>query len=196
MKASIKTSGASGLALMALAWAASAAEKLDIRTGTWEITATTQMSGMPLSDEMLGKMTPQQRAEVQAAMRAEAAKGPQTEVTRECITTEDVERPFQSASGEDCKQTIVRTTRTAQEARLVCTGEHKGEGLLRVNAANPETMTATLDLRAGDGPNPFTIKSRMQGRWLSAQCDDEDAQEQGDEDDAAPDEFDEPEDER
>lgn len=186
----------SGLALIGLGCAASAAEKLDIRTGTWEVTATTQMSGMPLSDEMLGKMTPQQRAEIQAAMRAEAAKGPQTEVTRECITADDVERPFQSASGEDCQQTIVRTTRTTQEARLVCTGQHKGEGLLRVNAPNPETMTATLDLRAGDGPNAFTIKSRMKGRWLSAQCEDEDAQEESDEDVSAPDEFDEPEDER
>jgi hypothetical protein len=192
----MKASGISGVALIGLACAASAAEKLDIRTGSWEITATTQMSGMPLSDEMLGEMTPQQRAEVQAAMREEAAKGPQTEVTRECITTEDVERPFQSASGEECTQTIVRTTRTTQEARLVCTGEHKGEGLLRVNAPNPETMTATLDLRAGEGPNAFTIKARMKGRWLSAQCEDEDAQEENEEDASAPDEFDEPEDER
>ena len=192
----MKASRMSGLALIGLACAASADEKLDIRTGAWEVTATTQMSGMPLSDEMLGQMTPEQRAEIQAAMRAETAKGPQTEVTRECITTEDVERPFQSASGEDCKQTIVRTTRTTQEARLVCTGEHKGEGLLRVNAPNPETMTATLDLRAGDGPDAFTIKSQMKGRWLSAQCEDEDAQEESDEDISAADEFDEPEDER
>jgi hypothetical protein len=192
----MNTKGVMVLALTGLAYAASAAEKLDIRTGTWEVTATTQMSGMPLSDEMLGKMTPEQRAEIQAAMRAEAAKGPQTEVTRECITAEDVERPFESASGEDCKQTIVRTTRTTQEARLVCTGEHKGEGLLRVNASNPETMTATLDLRAGDGPNAFTIKAQMKGRWLSAACEDEDAQEDEDEDGSAPDEFDEPEDER
>ena len=192
----MNASGRCGWVLVGVACAAGAAEKLDIRTGSWEVTATTQMSGMPLSDEMLGKMTPQQRAEVQAAMREEAAKGPQTEVTRECITAEDVERPFQSASGEDCTQTIVRTTRTTQEARLVCTGEHKGEGLLRVNAPNPETMTATLDLRAGDGPNAFTIKSRMKGRWLAAQCEDEDAQEDEEEDVSNPDEFDEPEDER
>jgi Protein of unknown function (DUF3617) len=180
-----------------LSLAAGAQEKLDIRTGTWEITATTHMSGTPLSDEMLSKMTPEQRAEVQAAMREEAAKGPQTEVSRECITPEEVERPFASADLEDCTQQIVRTTRTTQEARLQCTGEHKGSGLLRVTAPNPQTMTATLDLRAGDGPTPFTIKAQMKGRWLAAACEDEDAYDESDDEEAtAPDEYDEPEEEQ
>jgi hypothetical protein len=183
------------LGLGSFALSASAEDKLDIRTGTWEVTATTHMSGTPLSREMLGKMTPQQRAEIEAAMKAEVAKGPQTEVTRECITTEDVEHPFKSASTEDCTQSISRTTRTTQEVRLVCTGEYKGTGLLRVNAPNPESMTATLDLRAGEGPEALTIKSQMKGRWLAAGCDDEDAQEEDEEDASAPDEYDEPEEE-
>lgn len=181
----------------ALPFAAGGQDKLDIRTGTWEITATTHMSGTPLSNEMLSKMTPEQRAEVQAAMREEAAKGPQTEVSRECITPEEVERPFASADLENCTQQIVRTTRTTQEARLQCTGEYKGSGLLRVTAPNPQTMTATLELSAGDGPSPFTIKAQMKGRWLAAACEDEDAYDESDEEDAgAPDEYDEPEDER
>jgi hypothetical protein len=181
----------------ALPFAAGGQDRLDIRTGTWEITATTHMSGTPLSNEMLSKMTPEQRAEVQAAMREEAAKGPQTEVSRECITPEEVERPFASADLENCTQQIVRTTRTTQEARLQCTGEYKGSGLLRVTAPNPQTMTATLELSAGDGPTPFTIKAQMKGRWLAAACEDEDAYDESDEEDAgAPDEYDEPEDER
>ena len=181
----------------ALPFAAGGQDRLDIRTGTWEITATTHMSGTPLSNEMLSKMTPEQRAEVQAAMREEAAKGPQTEVSRECITAEEVERPFASADLENCTQQIVRTTRTTQEARLQCTGEYKGSGLLRVTAPNPQTMTATLELSAGDGPTPFTIKAQMKGRWLAAACEDEDAYDESDEEDAAaPGEYDEPEDER
>jgi Protein of unknown function (DUF3617) len=180
-----------------LSLAAAAQERLDIRTGTWEITATTHMSGTPLSNEMLSKMTPEQRAEVQAAMREEAAKGPQTEVTRECITQQEVERPFASADLDDCTQQIVRTTRTTQEARLHCTGEHNGSGLRKVTAPNPQTMTATLELSAGDGPTPFTIRSQMKGRWLAAACEDEDAYDDSNEEDAsAPDEYDEPEDEQ
>lgn len=184
------------LALAAAACGASADEKLNIRTGTWEITATTEMSGIPLPRDMLDQMTPEQRAQVESALKSEAARGPRTEVTRECITQEDLERPFNPSDAEGCRQTIVRTTRTTQEARLECTGEQKGSGLLRVSAPNPETMTATLDMRAGEGPEAFTIKAQMKGRWLSVQCEDEDAEEPEEEDLSAPDEYDEPEDEQ
>ncbi|MGH8176389.1 MAG: DUF3617 domain-containing protein [Steroidobacter sp.] len=185
-------------ALCAVAPLAMAAEKIDIRPGTWEITATTHMSGAPtVSQDLLSKMTPQQRAELEAAFKAEAAKGPQTEVSRECITAEEAERPFKAAEREGCTQIITRTTRTTQEARLVCTGENKGSGMLRVTAPNPETMTAAFELRSGDGPDAMTIKSQMKGRWLTAECEEDDSydEEFEDEDASAADEYDEPEDE-
>ena len=127
----------------------------------------------PLPKEVLDQMTPQQRAEMQAALKAESAKGPQTDVDRECITEKDIEHPFDSADSEDCKQTIVTTTRTTQEVRLVCTGEHKGTGTLKVTTPTPTTMTGLLDMRAGDGKDAMTIKAQMKGRWLAADCGDE-----------------------
>lgn len=185
----------SACALAGLAIAASAEDKIDLRTGSWEVTATTQMSGIPLSRDELTKMTPQQRAQIEAAMREEAAKGPQTEVTRECITAEELARPFGSADAKQCTSTLVRTTRTTYEAHLECTGERAGKGMLKVNAPTPEAMTATFELRSGEGRDAFTLRSQMKGRWLSPQCDDEDAPEDDEEDVSAPDEFDEPEDE-
>lgn len=178
---------------LTLALAASAADKIDLRTGTWEVTATTHMSGMPLSREELAKMTPQQRAQIETAMKEEAAKGPQTETTRECITAKDLERPFASADMEHCASTLVRTSRTTYEGHLECTGERKGGGVLKVNAPTPEAMTATFELRSGEGRDAFTLTSQMKGRWLSAQCEDEDAPEEDEEDSSSPDEFDEPE---
>ena len=183
------------LGCLCLGPGAHADERLDIRTGSWEITSTTQITGTPMSRDMLTKMTPQQRAEIEAAMKAEAAKGPQTEVTHECVTAEDLGRPFASADTKECTQSIARTTRTTQEVRLECSGERKGSGLLRVSAPNPQAMTATLDLRAGDGAAAFTVKSQMKGKWLGPKCEDEDAPENDETDDSAPDEFDEPEDE-
>lgn len=181
-------------AVCALTASAAAQEKLEIRPGMWEITATTKVTGMPVSRELLERLTPEQRAQVEAEMKAQAATGPQTAVTRECITEEDVERPFKPANTADCRQTIVRTTRTTQEARLECTGEQKGTGLLRVEAENPETMTAQLDMRAGEGAEAFAIEAEMKGRWLGPACEDEDPIEEDEEDLASPDEYDEPED--
>jgi hypothetical protein len=143
-----------------------------MKTGLWEITSVTTVSGMPpLPKEVLDHMTPEQRAEMQAAMKD--GEKPETDIDRECITDQDLEHPFESANTKECTETIVSSTRTSQEVRMVCTGEHKGTGLLRVSTPTPNTMTAMLDLRSGDGKDAFTIKSQMKGRWLGSDCGEE-----------------------
>ncbi len=149
------------------------ADQLNVKLGLWEVTSTTHTSGMPpLPKAMLDQMTPAQRAQMEAAMKAEAAKGPETRTERECITQEDVENPFQSET-EGCTQTIVTTTRTTQELRLTCTGEFKGSGVMRITTPTPESMTGTMDLKMGEGSNVLTMKSQYTGRWLGADCGDE-----------------------
>src|SRR5262245_55279313 len=128
-------------ACMALPFIAAAAQKLNVKPGLWEVTTVSQMSGRPpLPKELMDKMTPQQLAQMEAAMKAEAAKGPQTDTDRECVTQEELEWPFESADAEECEQTIVTATRTTQEVRLVCTGALQGSGVFRITAPTPETM--------------------------------------------------------
>lgn len=187
-------------------FAQASGERLDIRTGSWEITARTTISGSPpWSQELRDKLTPEQRAELEAAFAENAGKPPRTEVTRQCITERDLEQPFRS-NAEGCVQTIVRTSRTQQEVKLECTGEYKGAGTMRITASSPERMSAALDVRAGEGANVMRVQSQMEGRWLSPECeeqaeeheefDDElDDFDPAEEDALPPDAYDEPEDE-
>ncbi len=171
-----------------LSLAATGAERLNVRTGLWEIESLTQMGGaLPLSKELKDRLTPAQIAKMQADWKAEAAKGPQRDVSRECLTEKDIERPFQSADTKNCKQVFVNTSRTAQEVRLVCEGERKGSGVLKLNTPTPQTMTGSLDLKFGEGAEVFTMKGTLKGRWLGDDCGDE-----ADDSDIASDEDDEP----
>lgn len=180
----LKTSAVAALLLTTLSAAGAAAERLNVKLGLWEMTSTMRFSGMPpLPKEVTDKMTPEQRAKMAADLKAAAAEEPEPEVSSECITQEDLDKPFQSANSDECTQTIVRTTKTTQEIRMACTGKVKGSGLFRVTTPTPETMTGTLDLKAGEGPDAFVIKGTIKGRWLGADCGDEDDEEQIDEDD-------------
>lgn len=162
------------LACASLPLVASSADRLNVKPGLWEITTVTRTSGMlPLPKELLSKLTPQQRAEMAAEAKADAAGAPSKDTDRECITQKDLEQPFHSANMEHCKQSIVSTTRTAQEARIVCSGEYKGSGVFRISTPTPETMSGTLDLKIGEGADPFTLKGQLSGRWLGADCGDE-----------------------
>lgn len=159
---------------LSLPAAAFAAEKLNVKTGLWEIKSTIHMSGIPpLPAELLAKMTPEQRKKMEADMRAAQSKEPHTETENECITEKDLERPFQSASQEDCEQSIVNSTRTSQEARLVCKGKVPATGSLKINTPSPERMNGLLDLKTGSGPDAFVIKGQLQGRWIGSDCGDE-----------------------
>lgn len=173
------------LACALLPLAASAADRLNIKTGLWEVTATTQMSGTPpLPKELLEQMSPEQKAQLQESLKAAGAGGtPHTETSRECITERDLERPFDSANPDECKSEIVKSTRTMQEVKLTCSGKYKGGGRLRINTPNPNTMTGDLEVSVGDGENAMTVKSDMKGRWLGADCGEE-ADDEEDYDDA------------
>lgn len=162
------------IACLSLPLSAFAAEQLNVKTGLWEITSVMQTNGvLPLPKELTAKLTPEQRARMAAEAKAEAAEGPTRETDRECVTQKDLEQPFRSANTEYCKQSMVNRTRTTQEARIVCEGEHKGSGVFRVTAPTPETMKGTLDLKIGEGPDAFTLKGQLSGRWLGADCGDE-----------------------
>lgn len=162
-------------ALLMVAVTAAGAEKLNVKLGLWEMTSISRVSGMPpLPKEVTDKMTPQQRADMAAKIKAAAEEEPEPEVSSECITQEDLDKPFASANAEECTQTVAYTTRNTQEIRLVCTGKTKGSGVFRVTTPTPETMTGDLQLKVGEGAEVMTISTKLQGRWLGPDCGDED----------------------
>jgi len=152
-----------------------AADKLDVKPGLWEITSTHHISGVPpMPKEWTEKVTPEQRAAMEAAFKKEAEKGPETDTERECISKKEAEQPFDIGDTKDCTQKVVRTTKTTQEVHLSCNGEFKGSGVLRVTSPTPQTMTGSLELQLGEGKDAMKVKSELEGRWLGPDCGDED----------------------
>jgi hypothetical protein len=174
----MKTRLRTRIALLACCCAAPlalAADKLDVKPGLWEITSTHHISGVPpMPKEWTEKVTPEQRAAMEAAFQKEAEKGPETDTERECISKKEAEQPFDIGDTKDCTQKVVRTTKTTQEVHLSCNGEFKGSGVLRVTSPTPETMTGSLELQLGEGKDAMKVKSELKGRWLGPDCGDED----------------------
>lgn len=169
---------------------ANSADKLDVKTGLWETESTIQMSGLPIPKSLRDTLKPEQLAKMRKELDAEAAKGPTSETTRDCITEEDLSDPFKSFNRKDCRPTTVTTTGRTQEARMVCEGEFKGTGVIRINSPTSETMNGTVDIKMSDGTETFTMKGTLKGRWISADCGEE-GDEEMDYDDEEPSDDDE-----
>jgi hypothetical protein len=158
-----------GLSLPLLALAA---DPIDVKTGLWEIVSVTESQGLPqMPPEVLDKMTEEQKEQMASIFHSATAK-PARHTTKECVTEEDLAKPF-DAGEENCTSTVVRSTARSQEIDVVCTGEHPSTGKLRVEALTRETMKGQLEIHVDGGDSEgegMTIQSQLTGRWLGASC--------------------------
>lgn len=143
-----------------------------MKMGLWEMTSTSTISGqMPLMDT--SKMTPEQRAKIEESMKA--MMGPHTNVTRSCVTKEKLEKSvfmMPEQQGQTCKQQVVTNTRSALEAKLICTGQHPMFGQLRIDTLSPTAIKATVTSVPGDKGQSVNVTITLAGKWLGADCGD------------------------
>ena len=149
------------------------AQTLDMKLGLWEATITQKSSGVPPIDT--SKMTPEQRARVEEALKARqlAPPAPTTRTSKDCITKEKLDKllPFQR-NDPNCKWTVISNSSTVQERKVECTGEHKASGELRLEVLSPESVKTTSKMIVGDGPRTMTIESSGTAKWVGAACGD------------------------
>jgi len=138
---------------------------------------TNQASGVPpLPEELLSRLTPDQRAQMEAAMKARAAKGPQTTVTKSCLTKDQLNKAmtFGAEGNAACKPTLTNSTSSKQDIRFDCNDEKsgmKGSGTVHIEAINSETVKGTAQVNVGGGGN-MTMQMLFSAKWVSADCGD------------------------
>jgi hypothetical protein len=157
------------------AWAADAIEPLDIKPGLWEITLTVQTSGLPpMPPEVLAKLTPEERARIEAKAKERAAEGPRTTVKRSCLDEKELHQPLMltfGGDGQGCRQTVTNASRTRQEIRVDCgKGAPHGGGTVRIEAMDPENVKVSSRWSATDGARTMKMSSTAILRWLGAVC--------------------------
>ena len=76
---------------------------MDVKLGLWETTITNQMDiSSMIPPEALAKMTPEQRAQMEAAMSGRG--GARTTTAKHCITKDTINEALASASTEHMRR--------------------------------------------------------------------------------------------
>jgi len=151
------------------------APALNVKMGLWEVSSTSEMGGqMPGVDT--SKMTPEQKAQMDAAM-AGAMKNmmaPHTTVQKTCMTKEKFDKGsfMTDQPGMTCKQTYTTNTHTAMDANMVCTGERAMTGQAHFEAATPTAFKGTMKSTMTEQGKTMTVNVAMTGKWLGADCGD------------------------
>jgi hypothetical protein len=145
--------------------------RLNVKPGEWESTLTNETSGQPpIPQDVLDKMTPDQRAKVEAMMKARGMQGPRTIVTKSCVKQEDLDKPFGNGN-KSCKQTIVTSSSTQQEIHMECDmGGGKQVGTVKFEAVDSSTVKGSMQMTASNAGRTMNINSTFSAKWLGAAC--------------------------
>src|SRR5947209_10843389 len=123
-------------------WAADKVQPLNVKTGLWETTRTTNTSGqMPIPPELMARLTPEQRAKMEDRMKANSAEKSRTDTSKSCLTKEKLEKAPFSDEQKECTRTIVSSTSSQAEVKFECDMQGmKANGTVHVEALNPESV--------------------------------------------------------
>ena len=155
-------------------WAADSITPLNVKEGLWEMTVTHSMSGMPatpnIPPDVLAKMPPEQRARVEAAMKG----GPSTDVRKECITKEKLEKhsAFSNNRG-DCTRTVVNSTGSKLEVKIHCEEKQAStDGTLVLETVGSDRVKGTMQAVTNANGHTMNMNFTFSSKYLGPACGD------------------------
>jgi hypothetical protein len=148
---------------------------LNVKTGLWQNTATTIVTGgLGIPPEMMSRLTPEQRARYEAAMKHEANGTPRTRTTKSCLTQKNLnEDPFGKESREDmkCKETVITSTGSDLEVREQCSGGTSSSDIhMKAHAIDSEHVVGTTETTVTMGGRTMHSTGKIDFKWLGATC--------------------------
>ena len=150
-------------------------QPLNVKTGMWEINLTTNQSGvLPIPPDDLARMSPQQRARFEGALRAQ--QGSHTRTYKSCVTEEGLKKglDFTDRRDRECSQKLISSTSTHAEVQLACDIEGvKGHGTLVYDVVDSEHVKGSSKVVV-EGDSPMTVNSTATSHWLGSSCTEKD----------------------
>ncbi len=149
--------------------------KPNIKPGLWEVRMVPQVSGeMPIPEAELAKLSPEQRARFEAAMKAALAKGATPHVYKDCMTPEkisrgfDVDKPREDAS---CQRKVISSSANELTVHDECNGrDSKTVSDMHFEVKGGTQASGKIKVVSTSGSKTMNFNSTIDGKWLASSC--------------------------
>ena len=148
-------------------------QPLNVKPGLWQTTITSTRSGQPpIPPGTLDKLTPEQRAKLEAAMKARASQGPQTRSYKKCVTQEDLNKEPFAEDKQSRTRTVLSSTGSKMDVHEVCTGSGgmKTDFIVHIEVLDSENVKASVHVNATGGGRAMNGDSNITAKWLGQTC--------------------------
>lgn len=171
MEVFVKKTAITLLLLVSTGWAQKKFQPLNVKPGLWESTTSVTTSGqLPMPAEYLNKLTPEQRARFEQAMKAHSAPRTTSHTQKACETKEKLqESPFNDQ--KECKQTLITSTSSRAEVNIMCQFEDvTTRGHMNIEAISAESVKGTGEMTSSGGGHTMNNKVSFTAKWLGSSC--------------------------
>lgn len=156
-------------------WAADKITPLNVKEGLWEITVTHSMTGMAampaIPPDVLDKMPPEQRARVEAMMKGT----PTTDVRKECVTKEKLEKNLAFSNNRgDCTRTVITSTGHKLEMKVHCEEKQSStDAQFLIEAVGSDSVKGTNHMVSNTSSGrTMTMDFTFSSKYLGSACGD------------------------
>jgi hypothetical protein len=150
--------------------AANNVQPLNVKTGLWETNSTSTISGQPpIPADDLAKLTPEQRAKMEAALKSLA--GTRSITYKSCVTKEKLAKGT-AFEKSNCTWTTFNSTSTKADMIGVCTEANnmKMDVNLHVVVLNPESITGSGQMKFSGNGRTMSSSAVMTSKWVGSDC--------------------------
>jgi hypothetical protein len=160
-----------------LLWGADNLVPLNVKEGLWEVTTTHSISGAPamaIPPDTLAKMPPEQRARIEAAMKQSGINGPATDVRKECVTKEKLDKSMAfNDNRENCKRTVVNSTASKMSVKFHCEDKQGStDGTFQVDALGSDNAKGSMQATTNRNGQTMNMNFTFNSKYLGSDCGD------------------------
>lgn len=130
------------------------------KAGLWTVTSTTNM-GLTLPPE------------VARQMKVTGAPGSRTTTSRMCMSQAEVDAsapPHIDQGATGCTTELVSATANSMSSRMVCNGNMKGTGTMKITYAGDTAYSGAYDFNGTLAGNATHMSTTFAGKWIKADC--------------------------
>ncbi len=152
--------------------AAAKVQPLNVKTGLWESTMTYTRAGeLPIPAGTLNRLTPDQRARLEARMKANSSQS-NTMTYKSCVKKEDLENP-DFTDKKQCTWTTLESSSTRTRGSAVCEYPEIGAKLTGTGdiiAVDQEHIKGTIHMTGTGSGHKMDTDGKLTAKWLGPSC--------------------------
>ena len=149
-------------------------QPLNVKTGQWQTTVLVNRGGsLAMPSDYMAKLTPEQRAQVEAAMKQASKPNTITRMNQDCLTEEELKRgtPFKP-DNDRCTEKVLKSTSSKLNVEQDCMEDGMTtKTTMSLEAVSPELVKGAGVVTVTSEGHTFTSNITFTSEWKLATCD-------------------------